>query len=419
MVRRDLVPALVEDSLAPVGGGMRSRTARLRGGIMAAQIAIATVLLIGAVLLGRSFLALMHADVGFERQNVLTARIALTGAEYTPARKFQALSEIVDRMNHTPGVARAAFTTAIPFGGSASLSSFPLRKRDGSTMQIQTGSRQISAGYFAALGQKVLEGREFTPDDAAAATMVIVNREFSRRYLEGRALGWTLPGSSSRRVDGRPSADRPIIGVVEDTVRQTVTDTPEPEIFFLVDQQPLVSDNIQLIVRASGDPRPLVPSLRSIAQAAAPGAPLDAIMTMEDKLAVTLSRPRLYAILLGTFAAFSLAIAGVGLFGVLSYSVAQRAREIGVRSALGAQLRDIVGLVVRQSLAIAAAGLAAGLVASMWLTSTLQRYLFGVTPHDVASFAAVSVVLLGVAALASVVPARRAARVDPVRVLRG
>jgi predicted permease len=417
IARRDLVPALVEDSLAPIGGGVRSRTARLRGGIMAAQIAIATVLLVGAALLGRSFLELMRADVGFARQNVLTARIALTGAEYTPARKFQALSEIVERMHHTPGVTRAAFTTAIPFSSGASLSSFPLRKRDGSTMRIQTGARLVSAGYFAALGQTVLEGREFAPRDAAGPTMVIVNREFSRRYLEGRALGWTLPDTSSRRVDALPGADRPIIGVVADTVRQSVTDTPEPEIFFLVDQQ-LTAENVQLIVRAQDDPRALVPSLRSIAQAAAPGAPLDAIMTMEDKLAQTLSRPRLYALLLGTFAAFALAIAGVGLFGVLSYSVAQRAREIGVRSALGAQVRDIVGLVLRQSMTIAAAGLAIGLTASLWLTSALQRYLFGVTAHDAASFAAVGVVLLGVAALASVVPARRAARVDPVRVLR-
>lgn len=419
IARRDLVPALVEDSLAPVGGGMRSRTARLRAGIMAAQIAIATVLLVSAVLLGRSFLGLMRADVGFERQNVLTARIALAGAEYTAARKFQALSEIVDRMNHSPGVARAAFTTAIPFGSSTNLSSFPLRKRDGSTMRIQTGARQISTGYFAALGQKILEGREFSPQDATASTQVIVNREFSRRYLEGRALGWTLPDTSSRRVDARPGADRPIIGVVEDTVRQNVTDTPEPEIFFLVDQQPLTAENIQLIVRAQDDPRALVPSLRSIAQAAAPGAPLDSIMTMEDKLALTLSRPRLYAILLGTFAAFALAVAGVGLFGVLSYTVAQRAREIGVRSALGAQLWDIVGLVLRQSLTIAAAGLAAGLTASLWLTSALQTYLFGVTPRDITSFAGVAIVLLAVAALASIVPARRAARVDPVRVLRG
>ena len=415
---RDLVPALVEDSLAPVGGGMRSGTARLRAAIMAGQVAIAAVLLVGALLLGRSFVGLIHADVGFERRNVLTARIALTGSGYTPERKLQALTAFVDRMKADTGVTHAAFATSLPFGGSPSLSSFPLRKRDGSTAQIQTGSRQISAGYFAALGQQVIEGREFTPEDASGPTVVIVNREFARRYLEGRAVGWTLPGSSSRRVEGRPSADRPIIGVVDDTARQTVTDTPEPEIYFLAAQQPLLSDIIQLVVRTADDPRAVVPSLRSIAQAAAPGAPVDTLMTMDDRVASTLSRPRLYAVLLGAFALFAVAIVGVGLFGILSYTVALRAREIGVRAALGAQTGDIVALVLRQTIAIAGVGLVAGLLASFWLTGALQKFLYGVTPRDLLSFTAVAALLLIVAVLASIVPARRAARVDPVKVLR-
>jgi ABC-type antimicrobial peptide transport system permease subunit len=142
-------------------------------------------------------------------------------------------------------------------------------------------------------------------------------------------------------------------------------------------------------------------------------------MTMRDRMSETLSKPRLYAVLLGVFAAFALAIAGVGLFGVLSYTVALRAREIGVRTALGARTHDIIGLVVRQAIAIAGAGLLVGLVASFWLTGALRTFLFGVTPHDLLSFSVVAGVLLGVSVLASVVPARRAARVDPVRVLRG
>jgi len=184
-------------------------------------------------------------------------------------------------------------------------------------------------------------------------------------------------------------------------------------------QEPLYASDISLVVRTAGDPVALVPALRSIAQQAAPSAPLESIMTMEDRMSESLARPRLYAVLLGTFAAFALAIAGIGLFGVLSYTVAQRAREIGVRAALGAQVRDIVGLVLKQSLATAAVGIASGLGASLWLTRALQGYLYGVTPRDAVSFAAVAVVLLIIAALASVVPARRAARVDPVRVLRG
>ena len=292
------------------------------------------------------------------------------------------------------------------------LSSFPVKRRDGSIIQVQAGARQVTPGYFAALGQRVVEGREFTPQDGTGGQkMAIVNREFSRKYLEGRALGWSLPGADDTSVA--------IVGVVEDTVRNSVGDAAQPDIYFPMRQQPLYASDIHVVVRTAGNPIGLVPALRSIAQQTAPSAPLESIMTMEDRVSASLAKPRLYAVLLGTFAAFALAIAGIGLFGVLSYTVALRAREIGVRAALGAQVHDIVGLVVRQSMAIAVAGVAAGLVASLWLTRALQGYLYGVTPRDAASFAAVGAVLLAVAALASVVPARRAARVDPVKVLRG
>lgn len=410
VARRELVPALVEDSLAPVGAGLRSPAARARAVVMAAQVAIACVLLVGALLLTRSFSGMLHADIGYEARNALSARVVLPDVRYTPERRAQAMQLILERLQATPGVSRAAFTTAMPFAGGLSLSSFPLKKRDGASVQIQTGARWVSAGYFAALGQRVLEGREFSPQDTGgAAAVVIVNREFSRKYLDGRALGWILPG--------RPS-DRTIVGVVDDAVRQSVTDAPQPEVYYAAAQRPMDFTELFLVVRAAADPRPLVAALRTIVRDAAPDAPVESVMTVEDRFAATLSAPRLYAVLLGTFAAFALAIAGVGLFGVLSYTVAQRAREIGVRSALGAQVRDIVRLVVGQSMAMAGAGVLVGLTVSFWVARTLQKFLYGVTPHDAISFAAVALVLLAVAAVASIVPARRAARVDPVKVLR-
>jgi len=290
------------------------------------------------------------------------------------------------------------------------VSSFPLTKRDGSRAQGHAAVRFISPGYFAALGQRLLEGREFSERDADGPhTAVLVNREFSRRYLEGRAFGWTLPGT--------PAA-RSIVGVVDDGARQSITDAPEPEVYYAAKPDSLESSDLYVLARCSTDPAALAPVLRAIVRDVAPQAPLESIMTLEDRVTSTLSRPRLYAVLLGTFAAFALAIAGVGLFGVLSYTVAQRAREIGVRTALGAQVRDIVGLVVGQSMAIAVGGIAAGLAASFWLTGTLQKFLYGVSPHDAVSFAAVAALLLAVSVLASIVPARRAARVDPVKVLR-
>jgi predicted permease len=425
VTRADVVPALSEDSLAPVGGGLRTRTARVRALIMAAQVAIACVLLVGASLLARSFVGLMRADLGYDASNLLTARLVLADGEYSPQRRLAILDEIVQRLSAAPGVTRAAYSNAIPFTSGEALSSFPVKRRDGSSVQVQTGVRQVSPGYFAAMGQRVVEGREFgTADLAAIEPSVIVNREFSRKYLDGRAMGWSLPGQAKDKA--LPGTPRPIVGVVDDTVRRNVTDTPQPEVYYTPSQragatsmQQILASDLNLIVRTSGDPGAFVPSLRAVVQGSVPAAPLESVMTMKDRVADSLSQPRLYAVLLGTFAVFALAIAGVGLFGVLSYTVALRAREIGVRTALGAQVRDIIGLVVGQSIAIAGAGVVLGLVASLWLTRALRNFLYGVTPHDLVSFAAVAAVLLIVAAAASIVPARRAARVDPVRVLRG
>jgi putative ABC transport system permease protein len=420
IARHDVVPALVEDSLAPVGGGWRSRTARARTLIMTGQVAIASVLLVGALLLVRSFVGLMHADVGFDTANVLTARVVMADGEYSPERRLAILQQIAQRLTSTPGVTAAAFASVIPFTGGETLSSFPVKKRDGSSVQVQAGARQVSPGYFAALGQKVLGGREFTTADTRTSQpVVIVNQEFSRKYLDGKALGWTLPGNiAPKDLPAGTVVGRPIVGVVEDSVRHDVTDTPQPEVYYAAAQQPILSSDLNLIVRTSGNPRAIVPALRAIVQSAAPSAPLESVMTLRDRVAGSLSRPRLYAVLLGTFALFAVAIAGVGLFGVLSYTVAQRSREIGVRTAMGAQVRDIMMLVMGQSMAIAGAGIVLGLVASFWLSRALQRFLYGVTSHDALSFAAVAAVLLAVSAIASIVPARRAARVDPVKALR-
>jgi putative ABC transport system permease protein len=411
--RRDVVPVLVEDSLAPVGGSMRAPLARARALIMAGQVAIACVLLVGGLLLLRSFTALTNAPLGYQPTNLLTARIVLPDSDFTPEQRLPVLEQVAAGLRGTAGVTAVAYSTVLPFTAGMSVSSSPLKKRDGTTVQIQTGSRAISAGYFAALGQRVAEGREFTSRDTATSQpVVVVNREFSRKYLDGQALGWTIPGTQ----EDRP---RLIVGVVEDTVRQSVTDPPAPEVYFPVMQQPPWASNENVIIRTTTDPRALVSIVRSIVRNTAPGAPIDSIQTMEDLVSGSLAQPRLYAVLLGTFAVFALAIAAVGLFGVLSYSVAQRAREIAVRAALGAAPRDLVALVVGQCVRIAGVGILAGLIVSAWLSRSIATLLYGITAHDATSFAVVAALLLSVAALAAFIPARRAACVDPMRVLRG
>jgi putative ABC transport system permease protein len=362
----------------------------------------------------------MNANLGYDPANVLTARLILPDGQFTPDRRFAVLDQVMQRLATMPGVVHAAYANTIAFGRGEALSSFPLKRRDGRSIQVQSGLQTVSRDYFAAIGQRILEGRGFTSDDQSnGPPAVIVNREFSRKYLDGKALGWRLPGTSPKK-NAPPAPDRQIIGIVEDTVRRNVTDAPQPELYQVVrrDQRRVNDTDIYLIVRSSSDPQALVPTLRDLVRTASPEAPLESVMTMRDRVADSLANPRLYAALLGVFALFALLIAGLGLFGVLSYSVAQRAREIGVRTALGAQLRDIVGLVVRQSMTIAVVGLALGIVASYWVSRLLATFLYGVTPHDVISYIAVALVLLAVAALASVVPARRAARVDPVKVLR-
>ena len=174
-----------------------------------------------------------------------------------------------------------------------------------------------------------------------------------------------------------------------------------------------------LLVRTLNDPAPLAQAIRSAVREADAGLAPDAVRTLEERLMTTLARPRLYAVLLGGFAAFALAIAAVGLFGVLSYTVAQRSRELALRTALGARQVDIVSLVVRQGLAVTAAGLIAGMTGSLWLTSAIATQLYGVTTHDPVTYTVVPLVLAVVAALACFAPARRAARLDPLTVLRG
>ena len=421
--RTDLVAALAEEGSAPAGGTGRSRTARTRTLIMAGQVAVACVLLLGATLLARSFHGLLEADVGFDRGNALAARVSLSDGLYSPAARLQALERIAARLEQTPGVVHAAYSSNIPFSPGEIVASFPLQTPDRGTIQIQTAMRIVSRDYFPALGERILEGRGFTDADRpASAKVVVVNREFARRYLGGKPIGFKIvtakvPGAAGVATD---HDDKTVVGVVENAVRQQVTDAPQPEMFQLSIQQQgaMQAQDVELLVRTTVDPRSLIPSLRAIAKTEVPDAPLSSLTTLEDRVSSTLARPQLYAILLGTFAAFALAIAGVGLFGVLSYSVAQRSREIAVRAALGAAPADLVALVVGQCVRITAVGIAVGLVASAWLSRAMARLLYGVTTHDAASIAAVTALLLAVAALAAFIPARRAASVEPVRVLR-
>ena len=415
--RQDLVTSLSEDGTAPVGGRGSTGVGRARMAIMAGQIAIACVLLVGASLLGRSFFALISTDRGYNPAGVLTARLSLPASLFTPERRYVVLQALLDRMTRMPAVADVAFTSELPLTAGGSTSSFTLRHSSG-TIRVQASPRIVSPRSFAALGMRIVAGRGFTESDTDASLPVaIVNRTFARRFLEGEPLGAKLPMGAGYQQD---QAVATVIGVVDDVRYLTAGNLSQPEMYYSFAQfkgqvkVPVVT----LLVRTAGDPSALAATVRAAVREADPTLVPEAIMTMEDRVFAGLARPRFYTILLGAFALAALVVAAVGLFGVLSQTVAQRSREIAVRTALGARPADIVRFVAGQGLAVSAAGLVVGVGTAPVLARSMSSFLYGVTAYDRLTYLAVPLVLLAVAAIACVLPARRASRMDPVQVLR-
>ncbi len=421
--RIDLVRSLADDNLAPVGGGLRTPATRLRSAIMAGQIAVACILLIGAGLLGRSLQSLINIDRGYDPSNLLTARLPLRAGS-TFAKSAGMLENIADRLRALPGVTSASFGNALPLVSAGGMTGFNARlPRDPSTMaQVQAFHRTVSPGYFTTMGLRLRSGRLLTDSDTESSQpALVVNQSFADQYLGDDPIGRRLSLSLYRKADWE------IVGVVDDMKQGGLetagfirtADASQPEMFSSYRQfGEMRPDSVFFIARAAGDPAALAASVRTVVREEAPTLVLDSVMTMDDRLMSSLSRPRAYAVVLGGFAAFALAIAIVGLFGVLSYSVGQRTREIGVRTALGAQTADIVGLVLRSGVAITATGLAVGLGAAAVLVRLLSNILYGVDPFDRTTFVIVPLVLTLAAGLACIVPARRAANIEPIRALR-
>ncbi len=413
-----LVDALSEDSQAPVGLSIRTSVGRLRMGIIVGQVATASVLLVGALLLGRSFSALWNADRGYDPSNLLTAKVAMPDRAFTSQARADVMRQLMERGRSLPGVTAIGFSNIIPMSTSDALMGFTLPPRAGSADPInaQTAVRNVSAGYFRALGVELAAGRTFTEADTVAGPpLVIVNETFAHTYLDGQGVGARLP------LGGGP--DRPeheVIGIIRDIQPSTRGEAPRPEVYFNADanSEGLRFPEPVLLLRTQSDPMALAPSVRHLAQQIDPRIALDSLMTMEGRLAAGLSRPRLYAVLLSALSFLALVIAGVGVFGVLSNNVAQRRREIGVRAALGARPMDIVRLTVGQGVLMASAGLVLGLSSALWLVRYLEGLLWGVKARDPLSYAAVPVVLLLATVVACWVPARRAARIDPLIALR-
>jgi putative ABC transport system permease protein len=430
--RVDLAPSLAEDSIATLGGAKHSNAARTRAAIMVGQIAVACLLMVGAGLLGRSLSALINVDRGYDPKNVLTARLPLP-PRTTFAQAAPMLEELQERMRAVRGVSEAAFGNALPLVSAGGMSGLtvPSPRDPAVTLQIQTLHRTVSPGYFDAMGLRLVAGRGLTAGDIEGSTpALVVNRSFATQYLGENPVGQrlNLRGQAAGSAGMSQRSGWEVVGVVEDMkqggldragIVVPTADTDQPEMFSSYRQLgPSLIESAFLIVRTTGDPSPLVPTLRALIRERAPSLVLDSVMTMEDRLMASLAKPRTYAFVLSSFALFALAISGAGLFGVLSYGVAQRTREIGVRSALGARTSDVVALVLRQAVLMTIAGLFIGVAVAAFLATSLSRVLYGISPYDVTSFVAGPILVAFVAVVACVVPARRALAIDPLRAMR-
>jgi len=394
------------------GGGQRTLT---RNALLVVQAALSVVLLVGAGLFVRSLMALNATRMGVDPDRVLTASMKLQAVGRTAAESDEIYAQALARVRTLPGIAYAAAATTTPFGASWS-TSLRVPGRDSLPEAEGPFYNAVGPGYFATLGTRLIDGREFTDADTrTSARVIVINATMARLLWPGRrAIGECIQVA----IDSLPCAT--VVGVVEDVRRQNVF---EGSLFFV--HVPLTQDALSLhtrhiLARPSGDARTMIESVRRTIQTAAPGLPFAKVQRIGDMAdLVTQLRPwRLAAALFAAFGLLALVLAAVGLYGVVSYSVAQRIREMGVRVALGARRRDIAQLVVLHGAGVTAIGVALGVGVALVSSRFATPLLYHVSPRDPFVFGAVVVTLFLVSVAASAAPAWRATRVDPIEALR-
>ena len=414
--RLDLNGALKEGGRSGGEGGRRSR---VRGALVVAEVALAQMLLVGAGLLITSFMRLSAVDPGFAPASVLTARVALSDDRYAePGARARYYDATLERLRALPGVEEAGAVSNLPLSGGGFNRGIRLEGRPpaGPDENITADYQIASPGYFRALGITLLRGRQLAEtDDERAPRVAIVNETLARRYFPGEeVLGKRIAfGDASREESWRT-----VVGVVADVRHKELGAEAFPGAYIPYRQDREKWNRVSFAVRASGDPRALAASLRREIASVDADQPVTNVETMEEVVAASVKRPRFITSLLAALALVAIALAAVGVYGVMSYTVTQRTHEIGVRMALGARPADILRMVVRGGMTLAGLGVATGLVSAFLLTRYLSGLLYGVSAADPLTFAAVSTLLVVVALLACYLPARRATKVDPMVALR-
>ena len=409
--KSDLNESLKEGGRGGTAGAHRSRARSL---LVVSEIALSLVLLIGAGLMIKSFIRLEQVNPGFETRNVLTMRLSLPAAQYPDGRRRAAFfQQVVERIGALPVAQSVAAISRLPLTPGNSSRSFEIEgsPNDSSGDGPSADYRVISSDYFQALGIPLLNGRAFTEqDNGDAPPTAIINETAARRY-------WPNEDPLGKRL--RIESDDPwmeIVGVVGNVKHVGLDSQSKAELYmpYLKDPWPFMT----VVVRSASNPKILADAMRNEVWAVDKDLPVPDIKTMDDLLSGSVARRRFNMMLLGIFAAIALVLAAVGIYGVMSYSVTQRTHEIGIRMALGAKQSDVVKLVVGQGITLTLIGVGLGLAGALALTRVLASLLFEVGTTDPATFIAISILLTGVALGACFVPARRAAKVDPMIALR-
>ncbi len=418
--RVDLTDSLKDGSQSSSSGGARQR---FRNTLVVAEMALAVVLLTGAGLMLRSLWSLQRVDLGFNPSKVLTLRLSLPQASYESSEQVIGFYQrLLERVRATPGVQYAGAVRALPLASTIGDFGLQIENFVPTTGTRPKGDWEIATdGYLEAMGERVLRGRGIQPSDTSDGMMVgLINEELARQYWNGQD-----PIGKRFKIGGGGAPDRPwvtVVGVVANVRHNGITGVVK-EKFYVPHTQwhksignPIRS--MSLVVRTTGDPLSLVTPIRQEIRALDGNLPIANVRTMEDVVGATLSTPRFTGVLLGVFALLALVLSAIGIYGVLSYVVSRRTREIGIRLAIGADRSQVLGMVLKNGLLLALTGIALGIVGAAAATRLMRSLLHGVTPGDPATFLAVGLGLSLVALLASLVPAWRATRVDPARALK-
>ena len=418
-LRQDLNSTLRQSGRGTVGGGSKY----VRMGLVVTEVALSVVLLAGAGLLLRSFMSLQSVNPGFRPESTLTFRVSLPKTRYDKAVVGQFYRRLVERLQQLPGVEYAGFTRDVPLSGTNPSLNFQIENRGElpTNQQPRARFRAPSAGYFPAIGLPLIKGRFFSDaDNETAPPVAIISEALATRNFPGED-----PIGKRMRTGFEPPRWCTIVGIVGNTRHLGLDAETGPEMYFPYLQVPeeqafFIMGTGTLVMRTrSADPNTIISAARNEVRQMDPDLAVFQVRSMEEMMNASVAMPRFRTMLLLSFAIAALALAGIGLYGVIAYSVSQRTQEIGVRMAMGAEPKHVLNMVVGEGMRMATIGVVVGLVASLAMAGLLEKFVFGVKVRDVWTFLAAPLFLLAVALLASYLPARRATQVDSMVALRG